>query len=97
MSTHRVADARRDRVELRRDAQVSHRAAVVGRPAVRRRIDGDDDGAVRLQFVRLFAAEEARRQRERVDELRGRNREASRHERKERPLIDERVEAGEPT
>ena len=43
--------------------------------------------------MRLFAAEEARRQRQRIDELRRRNGEAAGHERKERALIDERVEA----
>ena len=48
------------------------------------------------ELVRLFAAEEARRQRERIDELRRRNGEAPGHKRKQRALIHERVEAVRP-
>src|SRR6185503_9531261 len=54
------------------------------------------DCAIRLKLVRLFAAEKARGQRQRVYQLRRWNGEAPRHQWKERALIDEHVEAARP-
>ena len=48
----------------------AHRAGVVGGTPGRRRLDGDDDGAVGGQLVRFLLAPVADRERERVDELR---------------------------
>ena len=43
--------------------------------------------------MRFFATEKARRKRQRVHELRGRDHESTGHERKERALVDQCIEA----
>ena len=88
---HRVAHARGRAVHARAQSQRPHSAHPIHGPPRLWRLERDDDRAVAAQLEALLAAEEAVRKRHRVEQPRGRDRDAPGTQRKDRPLIDVRL------